>query len=51
MHKTDIDRLRYFPMPQEDEWKLELITIMIEEQESCDFDEDASDLMKLLCTE
>ena len=48
--RSDVDKLQYFPIAQEDEWKLEIITILLEEQESSGLDEDSSDWLKILCT-
>ena len=50
LSRSDVDKLQYFPIVQEDEWKLELITMLLEEQESSGLDEDSSELLKLLCT-
>ena len=50
LSKSEVDNLSYFPMSQEDEWKLELINMLLEEQESSGLDDDSSDLLNLLCT-
>ena len=36
MSKSEVDKLSYFPMSQEDEWKLEIINMLLEEQDSSD---------------
>ena len=41
MSKSEVDKLRYFPISQEDEQKLELNNMIIKEQESFGLDDDA----------
>ena len=48
--KTDVDKLKYFPIPDDDKWKLELINILVEEHESCGSRDDSSGWLEILCS-
>ena len=47
--KSDVDRVKYFPISIDVEWKVELIDIILEEQEGRG--EDSSGWLKFLCTD
>ena len=50
LSKSEVDKLNYFPMSEEDEWKIELINMILEEQENSGLDEGSNELLNLLCT-
>ena len=47
---SDADAIRYFPADPKDVWKIELIQIFLEEQELCDLNREAGELLEILCT-
>ena len=47
--KSDVDRVKYFPISIDVEWKVELIDIILEEQEGRG--EDSGGWLKFLCTD
>ena len=45
----DSNLFEYFPRPKEDEWKIEVIKILMEERELGNLDESDQELMDYLC--
>ena len=48
---NDADSFPYFPRSEEDEWKTEVLQIMMEEREQNSFEISDQELMNLLCTD
>ena len=45
----DSEHFDYFPIQDDDKWKSELISIMIEERDQGNFDRNDQELMNFLC--
>ena len=48
---NDSDVFPYFPRPVEDEWKTEVLQMMLEEREQNSLDDSDQELVNLLCTD
>ena len=46
---TDCDVIPYFPRPEEDQWKIELLQLMMEEREMGRLDDSDQALFEYLC--
>ena len=46
----DSDSFNYFSRPPEEEWKIELLTFMLEERELGNLDDDDKQLMEFICS-
>ena len=46
---TEVDKMKYFPVPNDEEWKIELINIFLEEKEDGCHEEDENSWLELLC--
>ena len=50
INTEDSNLFEYFPRPVEDEWKSEIIRLMLDERELGNLDESDQELMDYLCT-
>ena len=41
--------MKYFPIPQDDEWKIELVRIILEEHEDGCHEEEENGWLNILC--
>ena len=48
---SDADSFPYFPRPEEDEWKKEILQIMMEERDQNSLDISDQEFMNHLCTD
>ena len=46
---TEVDKMKYFPIPQDDEWKIELVRIILEEHEDGCHEEEENGWLNILC--
>ena len=47
---SDVDNFPYFSMPDEDEWKTEMLTLLLEERERGCLDKEETEWFNYLCT-
>jgi hypothetical protein len=47
----DIEAMLYFPLGEEEEWRVEMIRLLLEHKEHSHLDEEEEELLVLLCTE
>ena len=45
----EIDKMKYFPISSDEDWKIELTGIMLEEHEDGCYEEDPNSWLNILC--